>query len=205
MAYEQPRVPIWREGNKLTDYIKELVRFLRSFTVAAWNADRLKDDQIKELQQSMNGGVSEERLNELIKAQLESAERTIIDKAFPVGRIVEFAADVDPNTLYGWQKWEQLKDRFLIGAGGSYTLGATGGEATHTLTVDEMPNHYHLTYVDANFCAVSTGDTNLWKQALVNATNHDTVDGYYDLPAGGSQPHNNVPPYLAVNMWKRTD
>lgn len=47
MAYEQPRVPIWREGNKLTDYIKELVRFLRSFTVAAWNADRLKDDEIK--------------------------------------------------------------------------------------------------------------------------------------------------------------
>ena len=47
MAYEQPRVPIWREKNKLTDYIKELVRFLRSFTVAAWNADRLKDDEIK--------------------------------------------------------------------------------------------------------------------------------------------------------------
>lgn len=47
MAYEQPRVPIWREGNKLTDYIKELVRFLRSFTVAAWQADKLKDDEIK--------------------------------------------------------------------------------------------------------------------------------------------------------------
>ena len=47
MAYEQPRVPIWREGNKLTDYIKELVRFLRSFTVAAWKADKLKDDEIK--------------------------------------------------------------------------------------------------------------------------------------------------------------
>lgn len=47
MAYEQPRVPIWREGNKLTDYIKELVRFLRSFTAAAWQADKLKDDEIK--------------------------------------------------------------------------------------------------------------------------------------------------------------
>lgn len=49
MAYEQPRVPIWREGNKLTDYIKELVRFLRSFTVAAWQADKLKDDEIKSI------------------------------------------------------------------------------------------------------------------------------------------------------------
>lgn len=54
MAYEQPRVPIWREGNKLTDYIKELVRFLRSFTVAAWNADRLKDDEIKAIKARLN-------------------------------------------------------------------------------------------------------------------------------------------------------
>ena len=46
MAYEQPRVPIWRE-EKLTDYLKELIRFLRGFTTAAWNADRLKDDEIK--------------------------------------------------------------------------------------------------------------------------------------------------------------
>lgn len=47
MAYEQPRVPIWREGDKLVEFIKELVRFLRAFTTAAWNADRLKDDEIK--------------------------------------------------------------------------------------------------------------------------------------------------------------
>lgn len=50
MAYEQPRVPIWRE-DKLTDYIKELVRFLRGFTTAAWNADRLKDEEIKALKE----------------------------------------------------------------------------------------------------------------------------------------------------------
>lgn len=47
MAYEQPRVPIWREGNKLVDFIKELVRFLRSFTAAAWQADKNKDDEIR--------------------------------------------------------------------------------------------------------------------------------------------------------------
>ena len=46
MAYEQPRVPIWRE-EKLTDYIRELVRFLRGCTVAAWQSEKLKDDEIK--------------------------------------------------------------------------------------------------------------------------------------------------------------
>lgn len=53
MAYEQPRVPILRDGTKLTDYIKELVRFLRSNAQAAWNSDRLKDDKIKEIEERL--------------------------------------------------------------------------------------------------------------------------------------------------------
>lgn len=53
MAYEQPRVPIWREGDRLAEYIKELVRFLRAFSVAAWNADRLKDEEIKAIKERL--------------------------------------------------------------------------------------------------------------------------------------------------------
>ena len=53
MAYEQPRVPILRDGVNLMEYIKELVRFLRSFTQAAWNADRLKDDKIKNIEERL--------------------------------------------------------------------------------------------------------------------------------------------------------
>lgn len=36
-----------------------------------------------------------------------------------------------------------LRDRFIVGAGNSYTVGATGGEATHKLTTSEMPSHNH--------------------------------------------------------------
>ena len=212
MAYEQPRVPIWREGNKLTDYIKELVRFLRSFTVAAWQADKLKDDQIKELQQSMNDGVSEDRLNELIKAQLASAERTIIDKAFPVGRIVEFGSDVDPNTLYNWQKWEQIKDRFLIGAGGSYALGSTGGEATHKLTDNELPQikgSIALRGASSTYSSVIVSSGVFSNATEDNPSSTMKLDGSgkltrLNMSFGGDESHNNMPPYLAVNMWKRT-
>jgi len=35
-----------------------------------------------------------------------------------------------------------LKDRFIVGAGREYSVGATGGEAFHTLTVAEIPSHY---------------------------------------------------------------
>lgn len=38
-----------------------------------------------------------------------------------------------------------LRGRFVLGAGGTYAVGATGGEERHQLTVNEMPNHTHST------------------------------------------------------------
>ena len=53
MGYEQPRVPILRDGMNLMDYIKELVRFMRSNAQAAWHSDRLKDEKIKEIEERL--------------------------------------------------------------------------------------------------------------------------------------------------------
>ena len=43
----------------------------------------------------------------------------------------------------GTNNTPDLRDRFIVGAGNSYGVGAKGGEATHTLTVAEMPSHNH--------------------------------------------------------------
>ena len=52
--------------------------------------------------------------------------------------------DHDPAIDYPWQTWEQdCKDRFPLGAGDTYKVGATGGEASHKLTIAEMPAHSH--------------------------------------------------------------
>ena len=61
----------------------------------------------------------------------------------PVGMIITTGSSTSPAALYEGTSWMQIKDRFLIGAGGSYSLGSTGGSATHTLTVAEMPAHGH--------------------------------------------------------------
>lgn len=45
--------------------------------------------------------------------------------------------------LFFGGNWERLYDRFLVGAGDTYGVGQTGGEASHTLTTWEMPTHNH--------------------------------------------------------------
>lgn len=142
----------------------------------------------------------------------------IFELIYPVGIIIELATNTNPKDLFGIGEWEQIKDRFILAAGDSTTAGSTGGASTHvhstgnhTLTIDEIPSHYHLTYVDQNYSAYPAGDTNSWKQALVNASNHATVSGYYDYPTGGGAAHNhgntgsasNMPPYYVAYLWRR--
>ena len=53
MAYQEPRVPVPRDGGRPMDYMKELFRFLRGFTQAAWNADRMKDTEIENIKKRL--------------------------------------------------------------------------------------------------------------------------------------------------------
>lgn len=116
------------------------------------------------------------------------------NKFFPVGSIYMSVDSTSPASFLGGT-WEQIKDTFLLGAGDTYTNGVTGGEATHTLTVDEMPSHTHNTPVTSGSYTTMDGSGNTW----VPIYNNSNV-GY----TGGGQAHNNMPPYLAVYMWKRT-
>ena len=73
------------------------------------------------------------------KARLD---KSVIDMVYPVGAIYMSVNSTNPASLFGGT-WEQIKDRFLLSAGDSYSAGSTGGEAEHTLTYGEMPVHSH--------------------------------------------------------------
>lgn len=87
-----------------------------------------------------------------------------------------------------------LSGRMPVGTSVDFTLGSSGGEKTHTLTVDEMPNHRH-----------QQNGTETWRlkggsnpaQTLDNNTG--THAAGYTAYAGGGRPHNNMPPYYALN------
>lgn len=78
----------------------------------------------------------------------------ITDLVYPIGSIYMSVNSTNPGTLFAGTTWEQLKDRFLLGAGDTYSAGDTGGSASHTLTMDEMPSHNH-TFTGS---AVTSGD-----------------------------------------------
>ena len=67
----------------------------------------------------------------------------IINLIYPVGSIYMSVASTDPGSVMPGTTWARLKDKFLLGAGDTYTAGNTGGSATHTLTTNEMPSHNH--------------------------------------------------------------
>lgn len=129
-------------------------------------------------------------------------------QAYPVGSIyMSVSSGFNPNTSFGGT-WSKIAEgHCLIQAGDSYVLGSTGGESTHNLTVDEMPKHAHP-IVRNDMVKVSS-----WKSNVGDGTGWNMpVDGndtfghmeYMAYFAGGGKAHNNMPPYLAVNIWKRT-
>ena len=135
-----------------------------------------------------------------------NAYKTKIDNMFsliyPVGSIYMSVNSTSPASLFGGT-WEQLKDRFLLGAGSSYSNGKTGGEATHTLTIDEMPVHNHDISTSGDNNMIWTKIGSCQSGTGVSCVN-DWGNGLHIENSGGGQPHNNMPPYLAVFVWKRT-
>ena len=130
---------------------------------------------------------------------LKLNDATIFEAIYPVGSIYMSANATNPTTLFGGE-WEQIKDTFLLSCGDKYTAGSTGGEESHTLTVDEMPKHTHEDGTDdTRAFTVSTGSTGTSAVVLSNALQGKRPTS----ETGGGKAHNNMPPYLAVYVWKR--
>lgn len=162
----------------------------------------------------------------------------LINTIYPVGSIYMNINPVSPDLIFGGE-WVRIKDKFLLSAGDNYNAGDEGGEATHTLTENEMPSHTHiqdshnhtqnahnhtqnphshtigsLARYDISgkgVAAVGDGYGNVqnYKTGNTTATNKEATATNKSAIAtnqntGGGQAHNNMPPYLVVNVWKRT-
>lgn len=139
----------------------------------------------------------------------------VLDNVYPIGSIYMNVNSTNPGTLFGGT-WEQIQGRFLLGMSSSYPAGSQGGEASHTLTTDEMPSHAHNPANEAGYYGFIT---NSKKAFTIGDMGSQSGSGrYYPYASaafdisrntltgttGGGKSHNNMPPYLSIYIWKRT-
>lgn len=123
------------------------------------------------------------------KALFDSIEKYLI----PVGLICMWSGTTIPS---GWHLCDgtngtpDLRNRFIVGSGDEYTVGNTGGEKAHTLTIDEMPAHRHAI---SNF---PTGMGSIFAEGFRDAQGSRTTAN--TETTGGGQAHENRPPYYAL-------
>ncbi len=96
-----------------------------------------------------------------------------------------------------------LRGRMPLHFGPDHALGQAGGETAHTLTQSELPQHIHLVTASDAPASTVTPTGNTWANGDVPA--YTDPGGLTMNPAalgnvGGSQPHENMPPYLVLNF-----
>lgn len=138
---------------------------------------------------------------DLLTAIYNGIKSKIFLGVYPVGSIYLSLNSTNPSTYFGGT-WEAISGRFLLGANSTYKAGTTGGEATHKLTISEMPAHTHNAW-QKNTSQLQTSEANALPTSTVWTKNLWNVDNFAKS-TGGNQAHNNMPPYLSVYMWKRT-
>ena len=147
-------------------------------------------------------------------------------QSLPVGSIYQSTIATSPEELFGGT-WEEMPaGRVLLAQGQSdwgtnYTAGSTGGEATHQLTVGELPVHSHK--ATTNTTGNHTHPIPLYtvqgegaaggpkydpNHVINNGTsgssgNHSHTISISDT--GSNQAHNNLSPYIAIYIWKRVN
>jgi microcystin-dependent protein len=113
--------------------------------------------------------------------------------SFPSGGIILWSgAVVDIPT--GWvlcngsSSTPDLRNKFVIGAGSTYAVAATGGEATHVLTTAEMAAHTHTltmgtgaAYADGGPRYTAGSTETLTTSSVGSGTAHNTLPPYYAL------------------------
>jgi hypothetical protein len=133
---------------------------------------------------------------------------------FPIGAIYSATVATNPGTLLGFGTWTAFgAGRVMVGNGGGFTAGATGGSAdaitvshTHTATSTDSGHTHTLTsnaWASSGGGRVSGSAYNFGDQ--VGATNSSTANITTTVASAGSSGTNaNLQPYIVVYMWERT-
>lgn len=194
---------------------------MSTIDTSTWNPDADLNESIEGIPLNADAGIAQtwQALRVLmaavkgdgdaIKGLLADAVDGVLQtKIYPVGSTYFSLTDSrNPSVILGFGTWTAIEGRFLLGTSSSYAADSTGGEAAHTLTESEMPQHYHdsLRYQSPTAAKFGCNSGNLPDTNWTVPWNGGQAQDYYVTGyAGGSQAHNNMPPFLAGYLWRRT-
>lgn len=130
---------------------------------------------------------------------LEMHDKNIALRMHPVGCYYTSDKPTNPGKLFGGI-WESVRGVFILAESDAYPAGTVAGEEKVTLTVSEMPEHNHTFMASPYLWNERDGTSN----EIISPT-AGTAKAVYKTTAsvGGSKPHNNMPPFMAVYCWRR--
>jgi hypothetical protein len=143
-------------------------------------------------------------INKDIISAKEEFKKNLLEKVYPIGSYYWSEKSISPDNIFGGS-WKKIEGRFLFSSNYNHSVGETGGEERHYLTIDEIPSHSHqyekLKYQYSSYrnsggsgeyaCPCNSFDSDPWTETE------------YTSSKGNSNSHNNMPPFLVANCWKR--
>ena len=129
-------------------------------------------------------------------------KETFLNLVYPIGSIyITTDSTKNPATLFGGT-WISIKDTFMYAADPDNPPSSdTGGSATHTLTIDEMPSHTHTSNPGVYHRDNNVGLT----KVNVDYPCYGDFGSYETSATGGGQPFSIMPPYRVVYVYERTE
>ena len=148
---------------------------------------------------------------------------------YPIGSIYLSYNDIRPEISLGFGQWTQIEGRFIFAVGATtdergegrfYGLLSMGGEFAHQLTQGEMPSHIHQQLLHSNnynqnhTIPENTAYANYFGgrdhpgfgwTAANTLPNSEHVNFGNTNSAGANWTHNNMPPFIAVMVWRRVE
>jgi len=132
-------------------------------------------------------------------------KRDLLEKVYPIESYYWSSNNKSPSEIFGGS-WTKINGRFLFASDSNHYVGETGGEERVTLKINEIPSHSH-NYDRFNYDQTHGGNSI-----------PGTTEGYFPFvkkdydyyrsnstsSTGGGCSHNNMPPFLTANCWKRT-
>lgn len=217
------RINLW--GNKANGIgLQSYTTYFRTSRNFAWfkdgdhNDDEINPGENGIVQMAINdGNVGIGTASPSAKLEVNGRIKDATGWVIPVGTIVPYAGSTAPQ---GWllcngQSFDKstyselynvlgekdhvpnLKARFIVGVGDGYSLNNTGGEKLHKLTISEMPSHNHNNGDYKYLSKVNGEQTSDHMDSTSGEPNLKYVGAMKN--SGGNQPHENRPPYYALN------